>query len=86
MQICILCLQEYLNANKPNGLSHPYTLGESICHLRVSVYFFHFCSMFLKFLQAKSKDLDQTPHNAASDLGLHCLPMSHKRDARLIWV
>ena len=26
------------------------------------------------------------PQNAASDLGLHCLPMSHKKDARLIWV
>ena len=25
-------------------------------------------------------------HSAASDLGLHCLPMSHKKDARLIWV
>ena len=23
---------------------------------------------------------------AASDLGLHCLPISHKKDARLIWV
>ena len=22
----------------------------------------------------------------ASDLGLHCLPLSHKKDARLIWV
>ena len=22
----------------------------------------------------------------APDLGLHCLPMSHKKDARLIWV
>ena len=26
------------------------------------------------------------PHYAASDLGLRCLPMSHKRDGRLIWV
>ena len=26
------------------------------------------------------------PHSAASDLGLHCLPMAHKKDARLIWV
>ena len=26
------------------------------------------------------------PHSAASDLGLHCLPMSHKKDARFIWV
>ena len=25
-------------------------------------------------------------HSAASDLGLHCLPRSQKRDARLIWV
>ena len=25
-------------------------------------------------------------HTAVSDLGLHCLPMSHKKDARLIWV
>ena len=23
-----------LNPNKPNGLSHSYTLGESICNLR----------------------------------------------------
>ena len=28
----------------------------------------------------------QTLHSAASDQGLHCLPMSHKKDARLIWV
>ena len=26
------------------------------------------------------------PHSVASDLGLHCLPMSHKKDARRIWV
>ena len=28
------------------------------------------------------------PRSAASDLGLHCLPMSmsHKKDTRLIWV
>ena len=24
--------------------------------------------------------------SVASDLGLHCLPMSHKKDARFIWV
>ena len=35
---------------------------------------------------ANSGDPDQTPHCAASDLGLDCLPMSHKKDARLIWV
>ena len=35
---------------------------------------------------ANSEDPDQTPRSVASDLGLHCLSMSHKKDARLIWV
>ena len=35
---------------------------------------------------ADSEDPDQTPRSAASDLGLHCLPVSQKWDARLIWV
>ena len=37
-------------------------------------------------MQANSRDPHQTPHSVASDLGLHCLPMSHKKDARHIWV
>ena len=35
---------------------------------------------------SKSGEPDQTLRFAASDLVLHCLPMSHKKDARLIWV
>ena len=35
---------------------------------------------------ANNEDPDQTPRPAASDLGLHCLSMSQKRDARLIWI
>ena len=35
---------------------------------------------------ANSVDPDQTPHSAASDLGLHYLPMSLFRDARHKWV
>ena len=31
---------------------------------------------------ANSVDPDQTPRVAASDLGLHCLPVSHLRGAR----
>ena len=34
-------------------------------------------------LKANSEDTDQTPRSAASDLGLHCLPMSLIKDARL---
>ena len=35
-----------------------------------------------EFLMQNSVDQDQTPHSAASDLGLHCLPMSLLWDAR----
>ena len=35
---------------------------------------------------ANSEDPDQTPRSVASDLGQHCLHMSQKWDARLIWV
>ena len=37
-------------------------------------------------MQANSGDPDQTPHSVASDLGLHYLSMSHKKDTRHIWV
>ena len=37
-------------------------------------------------MQANSRDPDLTPHSVASDLGLHCLPLSHKKDAGYIWV
>ena len=36
-------------------------------------------------MQANSGDPDQRPHSVTVDLGLHCLPMSHKKDARHIW-
>ena len=37
-------------------------------------------------MKANSGDPDQTLHSVASDLGLHYLSMSHKKDARHIWV
>ena len=38
-------------------------------------------------MQANSGDPDQIPcETSASDLGLHYLPMSQKKDARHIWV
>ena len=39
-----------------------------------------------KFLQANRIPPDGTLRSAVSHLGLFCLPMSHKRDARLKWV
>ena len=37
-------------------------------------------------LFADSGDPDQTPRSAASDLGLHCLPISLLGVSRLPWV
>ena len=37
-------------------------------------------------LFANSGDPDQTPRSAASDLGLHCLPITLLRVSRLQWV
>ena len=37
-------------------------------------------------LLANSGDPDQTPHFAASDLGLHCLPNTLLGVSRLQWV
>ena len=37
-------------------------------------------------LFANSGDPDQTPRPAASDLGLHCLPITLLRVSRLQWV
>ena len=37
-------------------------------------------------LLANSGDPDQTPHSVASDLGLHCLPITLLRVSCLQWV
>ena len=51
------------------------------------LFYFYSISNRNSYMQTVSEDPDQTPqpHNAASDLGLHRLPMSRKRDARLVW-
>ena len=46
--------------------------------------FFIFIQILIE--QAKIEDPDQTLHSAVSGLGLHYLPTSHKKDARLIRV
>ena len=51
------------------------------------MWFLFFLSHFsLKFLCINKIAPDGTPRSgaAASHLGLYCLPMSHKKDARLI--
>ena len=48
--------------------------------------FFHFYSIFYRRFCKQTVETDQTPHSAASGLGVHYSPTSHKKDARLIWV
>ena len=48
--------------------------------------FFFLIQSWIKQSVTNNVDPDQTPHSAASELGLHCLHMSHKMDAWLILV
>ena len=44
------------------------------------------CFIEITVFNANRVDPDQTPRSAASDLGLHCLPMSILCDASLTWL
>ena len=71
----------------PNGLSHHYHLDESTLNFRgIRSNFSFLFHISIKIKIANRKALDGTPRFAASHLGLFCLLMSHKKDARLIWV
>ena len=65
-----------------NGLSQSYHLDESTFISRGVgrnfSFLFHFSMKFMKE--------NRMAPDTASHLGLYCLPMSHKKDARLIWV
>ena len=70
-----------LNPHLLSGPIHPYQLDESTASFRGvwCTFSFYFYFEYI-FLLANSEDPDQTPHSVASDLGLHCLPMSQKGD------
>ena len=58
-------------------------LDKSICHFRgvgsiLSLLFY----FRWKILFANNVDPDQTPHSVASELGMHCLPMTLLRVSR----
>ena len=67
-----------------NGFSHHYQLDEPTFIFRgVSSDFYILLNFSMKILFANRIAPDGTPRSAASHMGLFCLPMSHKRDARL---
>ena len=71
----------------PNGFFYFNSLDRFISYIRgVLLVFILSCFVEIPELNANTVDPDQTPHFAASDLGLHCLPVSLLWDARLIWV
>ena len=63
---------------------HYYMLDESICHFRSVGFILSLkTTLFLmEILFANNVDPDQTPHYVASDLSLHCLPMTLLRVSR----
>ena len=63
----------------------PLPLAEFSGSLHVLSSNLQFHSNFKSKFCKQTAELSQTVH-AVSDLVLHCLPMSHKIDARLIWV
>ena len=68
-----------------NGFSHRNQLGEStFIFMGVSSDIYYLSHFSMKFLCANRIAPDGMPSSAASHLGLYCLPMSHKKDARLI--
>ena len=81
----------------PNGLFQVNSSNWSISNRKCACFFFFFFHYYYYYyyyyyyhglekylyLNANSIDPDQTPRSAASDLGLHCLHMSHLWDARL---
>ena len=70
----------------PSALFYLNSSATSISYIRGVwlVFIIIFCR--ISELNANSIDPDQTPHSAASDLGLYCLPMSLLWDARFKWV
>ena len=66
-----------INTFMPSGRFYLNSLDRSISYMGCLVSFLLLSySAEISELNANSVDLDQTPQNAASDLGLHCLPIS----------
>ena len=71
----------------PSGLFLFNSLDRSISHRRdICCFLLLLCFIEVPVHNANNVDTDQTPRSAASDVGLHCLPLSLFRDARHKWV
>ena len=69
-----------------NGLAHHYHLVESTFIFKGVRSDFEFLFHFsMKILLANKLTPDGVQHTVASYLGLYCLPVSHKKDARFFF-
>ena len=53
-------------------------MGRANFNFRGVGWYFSFFQIFIEHSVSNSEGPDQTPHDAVSDLGLHCLPISLK--------
>ena len=83
-RVTIYIISDCFNPFMPNGLFYLSSLDRSVSSKR------GVCLVFIMVYRTScnlcSVDPNRTPRSAASDLGLHCLPMSLLLDARLKWV
>ena len=79
-------MSQSVNPLYTGGLFHCYMLDESICHFRGVRSILSLSIFDGKILIANNVDPDQMPHYVASDLVLHCLPMTLLRVSRQQWV
>ena len=87
----ILCTTLHANFNpinpfKPIGISYSYKFDQFISKLRVSGYYFSFVFNFNRTVCKQTVKICSDVEKRGSDPGLYCLPMSLKKDTRLIWV
>ena len=68
----------------PSGLMPFLYIGQVHLPFKVSLVKFYFQFSFNRKSYEHGADLDQMPHSAASELGLHCLPKTCLWDASLI--
>ena len=75
--VIIWHIKHLVNPCMPSGIFYHNSLERSVSYINgVWLVLLLPCFVIILELNANRVDPDQTPHVAASDLGLHCLPMS----------
>ena len=69
----------------PDGIFDCYELDKLVSNFRVVWWLFFILFKFKRNI-CKQTMKNLIRQNAASNLGLHCLQMSHKKDAMLIYI